>query len=82
MVLFKYVTNILIFVCIHGYLLTGICMCIRIRRSSCIGIRIRIGIHGYANFDIRSISSTEHWSHTTPDGELVSVVQEDKCHAM
>ena len=59
--LFKYVTNIRIRVRIRGYLLTGIRICIRIRGSSCTGIRIciriRIRIHGYANFDIRSIST-------------------------
>ena len=48
---FKYVTNIRI--CVRGYLLTGI----RIRGASSAGIRIRIRIRGYANFDIRFISN-------------------------
>ena len=27
------------------------------------------------------IDGTEHWSHTTPNGELVSML-EDKCHTL
>ena len=63
--LFKYVTNIRI----RGYILTGIriggsaCtgirICTGIRGASRAGIRIRIRIRGYANFDFRSISSVK-----------------------
>ena len=64
--LFKYVTNISICICrylltgirICGSSCTGIRICIHIRGASLAGIRIRISIHGYVNFDIRSISNT------------------------
>ena len=57
LVLFKYVTNI--HGRIRGYLLTGIRVCIRIRRASRAGIRIRI-----RSADMRILTSDPSLIHT------------------